>query len=491
MRRRIRNVFWGCIGAAFFALWICFITNLLDPGYAYSKNKEFMEDSHRMDVLFFGNSHMGNAVYPMELWRNQGIVSYNLAGFGHRIASTYWVMKNALDEAQPKLVVIDCHSLYFDEKMGSKEMLHSHTDAMPLNTNKLRMIGDLVDDPKDRLEFIWDFAVYHDRWWDLDREDFEKQINIQKGAEIAIDVVPPKEMAQRPMEISTVETVSITYLRRMIEECESRDIQVLLTYLPFPASEEEWQEALCAERIAAEYGIDCINFLELPVVDLAVDCSDRNSHLNGSGARKVTAYLGQYIVEHYDIPDHRGEEAFLDWEEDYKRYTNYKLEVMGELESLDKYWMMCADPAFDCCIYVDGGADIWRLSEMYPLLVDNISGGRAEKLAEAAASRYDYFLLIDRQENLCLEAVGEESLTADCSFGKIRYEMDEAGERILHLEGSEENYLKESSQGNKAAVQVIVMHTQDGSIANVKRFDSRLAVFQPESGVESDRNDGG
>ena len=112
-------------------------------------------------------------------------------------------------------------------------------------------------------------------------------------------------------------------------------------------------------------------------------------------------------------------------------------------------------------------------------------------LAEAAASRYDYFLLIDRQENLCLEAVGEESLTADCSFGKIRYEMDEAGERILHLEGSEENYLKESSQGNKAAVQVIVMHTQDGSIANVKRFDSRLAVFQPESGVESDRNDGG
>ena len=80
-----------------------------------------MEDSHRMDVLFFGNSHMGNAVYPMELWRNQGIVSYNLAGFGHRIASTYWVMKNALDEAQPKLVVIDCHSLYFDRRWGARK----------------------------------------------------------------------------------------------------------------------------------------------------------------------------------------------------------------------------------------------------------------------------------------------------------------------------------------------------------------------------------
>lgn len=482
MKRNAKKLFWGCMGAAFFAAGIYFLTKLTDPGYAYSKNKEFMEDSHRYDVLFLGNSHMANAVYPMELWHDQGIVSYNLAGFGLPIPSSYWIMKIALEDASPGLVVIDCNKLSFTEKTGSAGMLHGQTDAMPLSVNKIRMICDIVEDPKDRMEFIWNFAAYHDRWWDLDRADFEKSINIQKGAEIAIDVVQPDEAALRPVaNAADMETVGVTYLCRMIEECQSRDIEVLLTYLPFPASEEDWQEALCAEQIADEYGIPCINFLDLSVVDLAVDCSDKNSHLNGSGGRKVTDYIGQYIEEHYDVPDHRGEEAYEDWEEDYRRYTEYKLEVMGQLESLDKYWMMCADPAFDYCIYVNGEADIWQQNEMYLPLLANIAGGKAEKLAEAAASGSDYFLVVDHQGGVCLETVGAESLSTMCSFGEVRYETGVEKEKALFLEGMEENYLRISSQGSRAAVQVIVVNPVDGSIMNVKRFDSRLMVFDIEN----------
>lgn len=476
MKRSAKKLFWGCMGAAFFAAGICFLTNLTDPGYAYSKNKEFMEDSHRYDVLFFGNSHMANAVYPMELWHDQGIVSYNLAGFGLPLPTSYWIMHNALEDANPELVVIDCCALSSVDKAGTAGMMHGQTDSMPLNANKIRMICDLVENPGDRLEFIWDFAAYHDRWWDLDRADFEKNINIQKGAEIAIDVVPPDEMAERPDEAAAIETVGVIYLRRMIEECQSRDIEVLLTYLPFPTPEEGWQEALYAEQIAGEYGISYVNFLDLSVVDFAVDCSDENSHLNGSGGRKVTDYIGRYIKEHYDIPDHRGEEDYADWEEDYRRYTEYKLEVMGQLESLDKYWMMCADPAFDYCIYVNGKADIWQQNEMYLPLLDNISGGRTRKLEQAAASGSDYFLLVDYQSGVCLEAAGGESLTATCSFGEVCYETDAEGEKALFLKGMADNYLQASPQGSRAAVQIIVMSAVDGSIVNVKRFDGKLSI---------------
>ncbi len=481
MKRNAKKLFWGCMGVVFFAAGICFLTNLTDPGYAYSKKKEFMEDSHRYEVLFFGNSHMANAVHPMELWHDQGIVSYNLAAFGLPIPTSYWIMKNALEDASPELVVIDCNKLSFTEKTGSAGMLHGEMDAMPLNANKIWMICDLMEDPKDRVEFIWNFAAYHDRWWDLDRADFEKDINIQKGAEIAIDVVTPDEMALRPVaDAADMETVGVTYLRRMIEECQDRDIDVLLTYLPFPASEEDWQEALCAEQIADEYGISCINFLDLSVVDFTVDCSDKNSHLNGSGGRKVTDYIGQYIEEHYDIPDHRGEEEYADWEEDYRRYTEYKLEVMRQLESLDKYWMMCADSAFDYCIYVDGKADIWQQNGMYLPLLANVAGGRAEKLAEAAGSGSDYFLVVDHQDGVCLEAVGEENMAVTCSFGEVRYETDAEGDKALFFKGMEENYLQKSSRGNRAAVLVIVMNPVDNSIVNVKRFDSRLTVFDGE-----------
>lgn len=487
MKKKLALLFWGCMGVVFCVFGIRFLTELTEPGYAYIKNKDFMDNSGTYDVLFFGNSHMANGVYPMELWHNQGIASYNLAGFGNQIPATYWVMKNALNRSNPELVVVDCHNLKAEEKVARKEMLHAQIDCLPLDKNKWQMICDLMEDPQDRLEFIWDFTLYHDRWSDLDQADFEREINRQKGAEIAVDVVPPREMADRPAETIEFDSVGAVYLRRIIEECRNQDKNLLLTYLPFPASEEEWQEALYAGRLAEEYDVPYINFLDLPVVDLTVDCSDANSHLNGSGGRKVTDYLGQYIGQHYDIADHRGEAEYSGWDEEYRRYTDYKLAVMGSLEALDKYLMMLADPAFDCCIYINGEAGVWLRSGMYLPLVDNMSANGLKRLEEADASGEDYFLVVDRQSGQIYESLGEESLQVQCAFGKVRYESGEDGRKRLFLQDGEENYLCVTSQGSEAAVQIFVWERDNGAVY-AKRFDNRLSVYTGET--DEEREDG-
>ncbi len=445
MKRRAKALIWGCVGILAFVLGICFLTRLTDPKHSYARNKEFVENREGYDVLFFGNSHMANGVHPMELWHEQGITSYNLAGFGYPIPSTYWVVKNALDTASPELVVLDCNNVRSDGKSARPEMLHGQVDYLPLNLNKVRMICDVVEEPEDRLEFLWDFAVYHDRWWDLDQEDFEPVINVQKGAEIAFDVVAPAEMSQKPERAVDIESTGTAYLRRIIEECQSRNIEILLTYLPFPATEEQWQEAVYVERLAREYGVSYINFLDLEVVDLEVDCSDKNSHLNGSGGRKVTSYIGQYIEEHYEIADHRAEEAYAGWNEDYRRYTEYKLGIMENLETLDKYLMMCADPAFDCSIYVSGKACIWEQNKLYMPLIDNVAGGKAARLAEAAALGEDYFLVVDNQAGCFYEGLGADDL----------FEVPEKEE---------------------AAVYIVVKNGQDGSVVGTKRFDNSLLI---------------
>lgn len=477
MGKRAKGLFWCCVAVFLFAAGIRFLTKLTDPGYAYSKNSDFIEHSDSYDVLFFGNSHMANGVFPMELWNDYGIVSYNLAGFGLRMPAVYWVMKDALDESEPALVIIDCHNLGSEEKAGRKEMLHAQTDHLPLSFRKIQMINDLIEEPGERLEFIWNFAAYHDRWWDLDQADFEGKVNIQKGAEIAFDVVSPNKMAQRPEKSVEVDSVGVEYLCRMIEECQNRDIEVMLTYLPFPASEEAWEEALYVEDIAREYEVSYINFLDLSVVDLAVDCSDKNSHLNGSGGRKVTAYIGKYIDKHYNIADHRGEGAYAGWEEDYRQYTRYKLDVMAQTETLDKYLMMLADPAFDCCIYVDGDAGIWRQNEMYMPLVENIAGERTEKLSQAVSRGSDYFLVVDNKGEGVNENVDGKPFSIETSFGKVHYGMDEEGNRTLSLQDGETDYLLKTSQDNNVAVQIVVINSADGSIAGIKRFGSGLSVY--------------
>lgn len=476
MKKRAIKVFWVCMAVLLFAAGMRVVAKVVNPGYAYTKNKEFMEDSEIYDILFLGNSHMTNDVYPMELWHDYGMVSYNLAGYGNQLPTIYWTMKNALVYSSPKLVVVDCSNLRSELKVKTTGLLHSQIDNLPLNKEKWRMLCDLIEEPEDRLEFVWDFALYHDRWWDLDQEDFEKEINVEKGAKIEVDVATPQGLANRPTQTASFTTVGTDYLRRIIEECQSRDIELLLVYLPYSAWEEEWQESFYAEQLAQEYDVPYLNFLELSVVDLTVDSYDSHDHLNGSGGRKVTNYLGAYIDQNYEIADHRGEEAYSGWDEDYRRYTDYKLELTSSLEALDKYLMMLADPAFDCCVYINGEADVWSRDEKYLPLVANLSGERAERLEEAAASGEDYFLVLDRKKGRLYECVGEESLQTECSFGQARYEAGEDGAKTLYLQDGEENYLHMTAQGAEAAVQIVVIDRENGNIVDSKRFDTRLEI---------------
>lgn len=481
MRKIAKGLFWGCMTAVLLAAGLRFLTNLTEPRDAYYKNKEFVEDCERYEVLFFGNSHMADAVFPMELWHDYGMISYNLAGFGLSIPSSYWVMKNALDLSNPELIVLDCYTVSLDvkddEDAHRKGMLHGQIDHLPLNANKIRMVCDLMEKPEDRLQFIWKFAAYHDRWWDLEQEDFEESINIQKGAKLAVDVKPPREMAAKPKQAAELESVGVEYLRRTIAECQSREIEILLTYLPFPASEENWQEALCVERIAQEYGVPCINFLDLSVADLEIDCADENSHLNGSGGRKVTDYIGQYIKEHYKVDDHRGEETYRDWEEDYGRYTDYKRDTIRDLESLDKWLMMLADPAFSGCIYVDGESRMWDY-EQYVKQVQNLAPGFAfPSLEKAAGQGEDYFLLIDNKNGVMIDYCGADGGETDTSFGRVVYLEKEDGQKALYLGDSEENLLIDpNADGKCLTVQGVVIDNRNGAVVSRAEFGETFRI---------------
>ena len=37
---------------------------------------------------------------------------------------------------------------------------------------------------------------------------------------------------------------------------------------------------------------------------------------------KITRSLGKYITEHYALPDHRGDEAYQSWQEDYEAFQS-------------------------------------------------------------------------------------------------------------------------------------------------------------------------
>lgn len=358
----------GILGAAVLLCAVLgYASRVLQRKDADTRLGDFFTCPEQLDVLFFGSSHMEGGVAPMELWKDYGITSYDCAVGGGRMPLTYWMLRSTLEYAAPKLVVIDCYWATEDLKAPERSHTHQALDAFPAGPVKVQAILDLYGEngpdgagldffrlPYAQLaEYLWDFTVYHERWNELTRQDFATVPSPQKGAELYATLFPKGNTTPLPRsEKWQGDTVGLQYLRRIIDECQSRGIEVLLTYLPFSAPERAWREANCIYDIAEEYGVPYLNMLDMGIVDYRIDCADADSHINPSGVRKVTKWLGSYLCANYPLADHRGDAAFAGWDENYRAYTLYKGSLLKEAANLDRYLMLLADDHLDLLLEI-------------------------------------------------------------------------------------------------------------------------------------------
>ncbi len=318
---------------------------------AYSEMADFFNQEENFDVLFFGSSHMWNGVFPMQLWNNYGIVSYNMGNSHETQAITYYNIQLALQETKPKLIVLDMNFLSEKTKIRKDRETHLHNlfDPYPISYTKYIAIKDLFNNKnilENETEYLFNFSLYHSRWNELTREDFIISNEYEKGAESRIEVAIPNEVSnfeEVPI-YNEEETINMKYLRKIMEYCKENKVELLISYLPYPATDKAIGISKYVQTICDEYDVNYINFLSMDVVDYNTDCYDKDSHLNPSGARKVTDYLGQYIMENYNIPDQRQNEAYSFWYQDYDEYIDFKIDNLEEnKKNLNNYLMLLYD----------------------------------------------------------------------------------------------------------------------------------------------------
>lgn len=329
------------------------------------------------DVLFFGTSHVMYGVSPLDLWNDYGMVSYNWGSPTCTIPSIYWKLMNVLDYATPDLVVVDCFRAVWMDKSYSVERMHEAFDAFDLSLTKYNTVNDLMDDSEkyteqDKINVLFRLSAYHSRWEELQKIDFDNLFVDTKGGELEVNVAVPIEISATSEKAEiTPEMEGVNYLRKIIETCQEKNIPILLTYLPYPTSEEWKKESNMVQDIADEYGIGYINFTNLDVVNYGIDCADDSSHLNISGNKKVTKYLGQYIRDNYGIEDMRNDNVLSQqWNQDYADYVQWKMDLLACQVSLSNYLMMLSDVPVDYVIDVHD-KDLFY-DDLYMNLLENL-----------------------------------------------------------------------------------------------------------------------
>lgn len=200
----------------------------------------------------------------------------------------------------------------------------------------------------------------------------------------------------------------------------------------------------------------------MDIVDFETDCLDPASHLNPSGGRKVTDYLGKYIIENYDIKDRRDDINYAEWHNDYQEAVQYKLNKIKELDSLDKYLCMLADKNLNSCIYINE-QEILQDERMRKLL-ENISlNSGLEKINEYQESDKGYFLLVDNNNRQIHEYLGENDIKITTSFGTVEYSNDFEIGAGLKINGSE--YFDK-----EADVQIVLIDGISGEVKDSVSF---------------------
>ncbi len=452
---------------------------------SYMKNKDFFEEAKKdhLDVLFIGSSHVINGINPLDLYEEYGITSYNLGGHGSLLKESYWQLIRALDYCKPDYVVVDCFMMdrnyeYVDEmyeetpeefRQAAISQLHLNMDAYPLSKLKIAAVKDLVHDPEIQKQYLFDFIVYHNRWNELEQKDFQKlagtsEYNMLMGAEmkheleddITYDYEYDNE-ARLPEH-----TVCEEYLMKIIDECQRDGIGIVLTFLPFAGEPQDFQSANSAADIAATYGVPYINMLQMgDVIDPKVDLSDPG-HLSTTGAKKVTSYIGSWLSENADLPDHRGDAEYSKWDNLLAEYNDEIRDKSVRYRQLSTQLNMLTLNKVSSILYLaeDSPAlqDPW-----FRHIVSNLSG--TDKIEEAAKNHQQYFLLVDRASGSIYEAVDYESIeNMNTSMGEMTYIPIEKRFRLLYLTSDEDNNFLYDDDHLSEDVQLITYDNESGEV---------------------------
>ncbi len=303
--------------ACFYAVW------QMDSLFGSRVWKNFYsENKGRDDVIFYGASMVYADVNPAVIWSSQGIASYDLASSGQPMWDTYFCMVESLKTQRPQLLAVECSDMKYTEEYTENRTVESLFGMKP-SLNKYRAIKASVK-PEDFVDHLLGFPVWHSRFEEINKEDFMFDGDPAMGRNFkgyrAFFNVTPFEELNDVRDVTAVAPPTPRrdlFLKNIIQLSRDEGLPLLLFLSP---TNHEYPEEKAvfnyAAQVAGENDIPFVDFSDY-MSDMGIDpqCDFADDlHLSATGAVKFSSFLAEYLKDHYDIPDRRGDSAYASWD---------------------------------------------------------------------------------------------------------------------------------------------------------------------------------
>lgn len=274
-----------------------------NPLYNYSGFSIFQEPDNTIDVLSIGDSNVYSSIFPLIWWEQEGFTGYTWGQPSQRISETYEYLKQIYQHQKPSIVLIDGNNLFRDK-----------TD-----------INNLDSITKAKLATIFPVISFHKNLNPHKIKNiFGNRYSVMKGyyyRKSAHKVHKNKHRMKFTRKTWEINSLSASTFAKCIHYCKSQgSIPVLISVPNYKGWNYQKHNAL--QKIADNNGI---NFVDLNLalkkkINWKKDSVDGGDHLNIKGAKKTTAYLGEYLKNQYGLPDRRGDKKYKQWDNNVEEY---------------------------------------------------------------------------------------------------------------------------------------------------------------------------
>ena len=259
------------------------------------------EQENTIDTIIIGNSEAYSSIIPMELWNDYGYTSYNCASPEQLLPLSLKMLKEVSKKQKPKVVILEANNLY--------------------NTFEL---GYAVD---QMINYNIKAFQYHDRWKNIRKEDFGFKVNydtvnVMKGYEFTREIQPLEKKNSEENKEARIPRYNQFYLKYLKKTCDKNNAKLIVVHVP---NALYWSKEVhdSTQNFCDAKGIE---YLDLNMhedetkIDWTKDTGDKGDHVNFTGAKKTTKYLGKYLNEKQYLPSHKEDEIHNTWDKQYEEY---------------------------------------------------------------------------------------------------------------------------------------------------------------------------
>lgn len=324
-------------GIAFVLIFIMLFSYVQDifelKGSCYGKYECYQrEEKNSIDAIYLGNSRVNRSLNPLIIDEIAGIRSFNMGVQGLRAPHVYYRLLDALKTQKPKLVVIESSVCNPSKESLEESYIQRTFLSLPFSPLKVKGAIDLGKDLNMTAEVMFPLLRFHGRFREIDTIDYiynmdvnpaypydaqvsEEIMNVSRGYQPyptdkvlkdngkhifdkdfsgITDVTAPDEEAEK-------------YFRKFVETAEEAGAQVLIISIPSADKGSTADKTIPILNYFRQVYADdpSVNFLDFNVLydELDFGYSDMHNvgHVNRTGSRKISTYLGQFIRDNYSL----------------------------------------------------------------------------------------------------------------------------------------------------------------------------------------------